>query len=892
MDFVNQPSFAAGEVAPELYGRVDQDLYYIGLRTCKNFMIFKFGGAANRMGTEFVAEIKDSGSAARLVPFQFNEEQTYALVFGDNTMRVIKDGGEVLEANQPISTTAQTNPVTVTVAAHGWSTNDSVFISSVNGMTELNGRVFRITNVTANTFDLLDYQGNPINGTQYGAYVSSGFAARIYTLATPYPDTELFNLNYAQSNDVMTVCHNDYFPRDITRTGHAAWTIDEFDNVNGPFVDANINQGVTCTWTNGPSTNITITSAGLGIFTPDMVGDLFYIQQGPNDAVARWEAGVAVGANAIVRAGSSYYQNASGAGTTGTYRPDHLEGNASDGQLIWQYQHSGFGVARIISYTSPTVVVATQIIPYPSVISSVPSYIWAKQAWSVAEGYPAACVYHKQRFLFGGTKNQPSQIWFSGVGARTNFGHGIPVLDDEEVEIKLSTNTVNAIRHLLNFSELIALTSSSEHLINGTSDAILATEPPIAKVQSYSGSAKVPPIIVDNTGIFVQDYGGIVRSLQYNNDQQSFGGIDLTARSPHLFQGKKIVDWAYQKHPLSVVWVVMSDGTLNGFTFMDEQKVYAWHRHETDGFFESVCTIREGDNTAVYFIVRRTINGVTKRYVERFRERYFDTIRDAYFVDCGLSYDGRNYTEDKKGIKTPISNDTITISGGTTWENPEVLTLTSSASIFKSSDVGDQIVFWSGSIAYRFKISAFTDANHVSAVPTKTVPAEYRNAARTDWEFARDSFLNLNHIEGKQVSVLADGNVVSGLTVTNGRVTLPQPAAVVHIGLPYTSDLETLDMAQPGGQTKGKTMSIPRVKITYQESRGALVSTNGFENMVESAERLPDMGYDQATTPQTGVMEVTGNGAWDDKGRIAIRQALPLPVIVNGITPEIILGNS
>ena len=87
-----QPSFAAGELSPFLYGRVDLAKFHVGARTMQNFFVHPHGGASNRPGTRFVGEVDDSTIRHRLIPFQFRTlpaGQTYALVFGDKTMQVV-----------------------------------------------------------------------------------------------------------------------------------------------------------------------------------------------------------------------------------------------------------------------------------------------------------------------------------------------------------------------------------------------------------------------------------------------------------------------------------------------------------------------------------------------------------------------------------------------------------------------------------------------------------------------------------------------------------------------------------------------------------------------------------------------------------------------------------
>ncbi len=963
--FIHQPSMAAGEVAPDLYGRVDQALYYIGLRTALNFIIRQYGGAANRMGTRFTCEGKDSSRKMRGIPFSFNEEQTYAIQLGHQYMRFIKQDGEILEASKVITGVTQASPGVVTSASHGFSNGDDVFITGVSGMTELNGRSFRVAGVTTNTFQLNDYQNNTVSTLSYGAYSSGGTVARIYTVATPWTEDDLFELNFAQSNDVLTIVHPDYYPRDITRTAHTAWTVSLFGNTDGPFKDVNTTS--TTVYSNAATGTVTLT-ASTSLFTASMVDSLFMIEQEPNDTTKRWEVEVGIRDGEIRRADEHYYQapthgvsatitgitaaspgvvTTSGAhglangdvvyisgvsgmlevngqffkvlvktsttfslqrtdgvdystssftaytsgGTvekahlTGTVKPYHTEGSSKDGDpgVTWTYLHSGFGIVKITA-ASGTTATATVInrLPTNVVGSGGATTLWSKAAWSADEGYPSACAYHKQRMAFAATRNQPNVIWFSGVSLRAFFGKSRPILDDEAITVALDGTELNAIRHLLPLRQLISLTGASEQLISGKDNLLLATETPSTDIQGYTGASKVRPIIIGNTAIFVQDLGNAVRSLQYSLESDTFTGIELSARSPHLFRGKTVVDWAYQRHPFSVIWTAMSDGTLNGFTYMKEQEVYAWHRHSTDGFVESVCSIREGQESAVYMVVRREINGGTRRYFERFGSREFTDVRDMYFVDCGLTYDGR------------INNNVgITITGGTTWNTPEVLTLTATAGVFTSADVGNRITFWDGNTAYHLDITAVASDISASAVPTKELPVAYRGLTRTDWEFAKTTFRPLYHLEGKTVSVLADGRTVRGLVVSNGAVTLPTPAAVVHIGLPYVSDLETLDMASPPpGQTKAKSLNIPRVFVTVQETRALKVGTSSKRFNALSEMRFKDYsaGYDRPLPLQTSIFEVATNNDWSNQGRVCLRNDEPVACTVTCITPEVILG--
>lgn len=918
--FLSQPSFSAGEITPSLYGRVDQDLYYIGLRTCRNFIIKREGGAMNRPGSYFTAEAINSANPQRVIPFQFNDQQTYVIELNDLTMRLVSNNGEITEtaATFNISSITQATQGVVTATGHTLTNGQDVYLSGIKGMTQLNTRSVRVSDIATNTFKLKDYQGNYIDTSLYGAYTSGGTAARIYTVTTPWAAVDLFSLNFAQSADVLTIVHQKYPVYDVTRTANDAWTIAPFNVKDGPFKD--INSTTTTVSTNATAVNASVTlAASAAIFNASDVGSLFYIEQNSTDSTGTWEVGKSISSGTINRADYNYYKALNSA-TTGTVKPTHLDGSATDGDsgVQWQYLHSGFGIVNITGFTDSTHVTGTIIKYLPDNLLTIPSADWSKAAWSNAEGYPGAVSYYKGRFWFGGTINAPNNVWSSNTDLRTEFGVSKPIVDDDSITIKLDTTKVNAVRHLVPLKALIAYTSSSSQSINGANGNILATSPPPATNEEGYGSTKVRPLIVGNVVLSVST-ANVVRTTGYEFSSDSYTGTDQTIRSSHLFRKRTVVDWDYQEIPEGIVWTTMSgtnkyDGnTLLAFTFLMEQKVMAWSRMDTLGTYESVCCIREGDETAAYKMVSRTVNGTTRRYLERDASREFDTIVDAMFVDCGLTYDGRNTT-----------TTSVTVTGGTTWDNPEVLNIAASAPIFNATDIGNQIQFWTDADpdnnimahTYGLIINAYTDSQHVTAVPTKALPVAYQGSARTDWNFARKVFGPFNHLIGQNVACLSDGNVVEGISIPTtgvkaGLATIPDAGVVVHIGLPYTAELETLDMAQPQGQSKSKTVNIPRLFISVEESRAIFVATNNYGNTsrntttdiynklrkdkfveVKSMLRTPQMGYDAAIPALTGVFEVITNSGWSKTGRICIRAPYPLPISVNCITEDVPVGYS
>jgi hypothetical protein len=225
-------------------------------------------------------------------------------------------------------------------------------------------------------------------------------------------------------------------------------------------------------------------------------------------------------------------------------------------------------------------------------------------------------------------------------GTETNLNYSIPTRDDDAISVRVAAREASIVEHLVPLTSLIALTSGAEWRVTSVnSDAITPTSISV-KPQSYVGANNVQPLLVNTTLMYCASRGGHIREMAYTWQNNGFQSADISIRAPHLFDGLDIVDMDRSKAPYPICWFVSSNGVLLGLTYIPEQQVGAWHRHDTDGLFESVCVLPEGVEDAVYVVVNRTINGQTKRYVERMAPRLIENPADGLFVDSGLTYTG------------------------------------------------------------------------------------------------------------------------------------------------------------------------------------------------------------------------------------------------------------
>jgi hypothetical protein len=253
-----QTNFTAGELTPKLAGQVDFKKYNNGVEVLENMTVFPQGGATRRYGTKFVAEVKDSSKITRLIPFEFNIEQSYILEFGNQYIRFFKDNGQITNATKNITNITQANPAVVTVASHGYTNGTDVWINSVGGMTQLNGRRFRIANVTTNTFEL-----SGVDSTSYTTYTSGGTVASVYEIASPFTESMLYDIQFTQSADVMYIVQETLEPRKLSRTGHTSWTLSTVEFINGPYLDDNDTSTTFTSSTNTVGVGRTLTASSI-----------------------------------------------------------------------------------------------------------------------------------------------------------------------------------------------------------------------------------------------------------------------------------------------------------------------------------------------------------------------------------------------------------------------------------------------------------------------------------------------------------------------------------------------------------------------------------------------------------------------------------------------------
>ncbi len=446
-------------------------------------------------------------------------------------------------------------------------------------------------------------------GNEYSRFIKNG--AQIFEensqnpveIVTPYKENDLQNIKYAQNADVLTICHNNYSPRELSRYSHYDWQIK--DITFSPLIEPP--EDITIKWTGGvenPTTyKYVITS---------VKKDTYEESNRSKEVSVQGEIEAAWGVSEYV---TISFESVEGAAEYNIYR-------------------SVNGVFAYVGTTSETTFVDNKIEPDLSSTAPVFTNPFEK------DNNPACVNYFQQRKVFACLKNSPQQLVASQTSTNNNFNISRPLAATDSINITLSEREVNEIRHILALNDLVLLTSGAEWKLNGSDGAFTASSSLVASPQSFYGCSHVAPVVSGNMILFVQSGGSVVRDLGYTYISDSYDGEELSIFASHLFEGKQVVDMAYSKEPYRILWCVMSDGTVNALTYNKKQEVSGWHRHETKGEFEAVAVVREGFEDVPYFVVKRVVNGQTKRFIERMASRIVNKTEDGIFLDSCLCYEG------------------------------------------------------------------------------------------------------------------------------------------------------------------------------------------------------------------------------------------------------------
>lgn len=641
-----------------------------------------------------------------------------------------------------------------------------------------------------------------------GQLVDGTLAA--YEITTPYLEADIFDLHIeCQSADVLYIFHNDYYSRKLERR----------ETTTAPYVSFTLSV-IDFTW--GP-----------------------FMDTNPD---AGWTLEASGGAVGTVH---NFVLNSP------LFNQDHIGSQ-------WRLNSGYFTITLVGSSTTASGLVGRTLL-------GGASNDWAEGAFSTYRGFPSCGTFYDDRLVLACTKYERQRMWGSVIG--DYYNHASNTLDDDGAwRQRVGAHKANRIRSIFSAKNLLAFTTHNEWWFDGS---VTPSNAPRERESAYGSAGSIFNLEVGHDVLYLQKPGKQVRVLRVDYDLQGvrgYRGDNLSLMAEHLTQNYRIVDWAYQAYPNQIVWSVRDDGVLLGLTYVPHQNVYAWYTVETDGEIESVTVAGSDDEDIVYVVVKRTINGTTKRFIEYMPSSFRGTdTYDAFFVDSGLSYNGDEFDITGITLTSPVwlkcvghdvtTSETVRITGvsGTEELNFNTFTVGATTTNFFAlhNTIGASMTAYTGS--------------GVAQVATSTITA--------------------THLPGESVSVLVDGSYYGDVTLdSSGKSELDLYGGTIHAGLSFVSDIETFDpeFVVGYGTIQGEIKRITGLVVRFFKSVGCWVGPD--EDHLKELRFWSTDDYFSGAPPAlfTGDKEGKAHFPYDENGgKIFIRHTDPLPCTVLGVMTEV-----
>lgn len=780
-------SFAAGVISPELASNIQLNKQGLGVLQGNNVYVTSSGTLSKKPGTKHINETK--GGPCRLIPFVFNKKQSYALEFGDEYIRFYRDEARL------IKTDANTDD---------WITANDYIIGDF--IKEASVIYYCIEVHTSGVFatDLAD-----------GKWVEQV----AYEIPTAYKEEDIGEIRFTQSADFLYLTNSNHPPRKLIRVTDIDWMLEDLIFIpNIPLIDnLALSKGTPPSPTAQTKWEYTVTivddknSEGQP-FPPEAIEADVFLKDQPITVVLT---------PPVDRTNIKKYN---------IYRKDGINfflisSKTEDGSATYELVDTGLD---------------------EDVLTSPPELF---DEFTGEGNYPAACGFHQQRLVFGGTDNKKNFFWMSRIGDFENFTRTPTKASDEGAEYQLNSEQVNKISHFRTMDDLIILTEGDLWRAKGTPNIDFS-----AFVESTIGSSDIEPIKTRKSLLFLENDENTVSDFMFSDKVNGYDGNTLSAFSRVLFDGFSLTDFTFSNSPSPRLLAIRDDGKLMCLTYLKSQNITAWTIWDTKGKYETMCTLPKSKNDEVYMVVNRD----GKRYIETLQRDLLPNqdISEAWYIDCGARYDGSKTNE-------------LIITNGVA---------VSSENSFSSTSVNDNIIIGDN----KYKIINYNSPTEVELESDITITT-------SSWVLTSDTIGGLDWLANKTVSVLADASAFKDEHTVDefGNVNLGDTYSKITIGLTYDALTESVPIniiSSNFGSSLSRTKKDIKAYIGVYRTRGVEWKSSMEGSDWSSLAEQDAQSLNSDVDLQSGKIPLELLSQNQLESTVFVRSSLPLPFNLLNVT--------
>ncbi|MEK9909119.1 MAG: hypothetical protein VW498_02025 [Candidatus Thalassarchaeaceae archaeon] len=666
--------------------------------------------------------------------------------------------------------------------------------------------------------------------------IYNGSGTLVTTLTScPWTSAELNELTLTSSADTTIVCHQNFAPQYVLRTGASSFTRQDF-----PFEEDSSGAPKKQPYYKFAADSVTLTpSATTGSITVTTSAD-------------HW---VSDHAGTIIR-----------------YKGKEI---------------------LLDSFSSTTVMNATV---RETLSGTSADTDWEEQTFSDVTGYPRACTFHDQRLFFAGSTDRPDGFWGSQTNAFFNFDVGT-AQDDEAIDVTVTGDRVAEIRHLVATRHMQVFTNGAELFVpQSQANPLTPTNVSFIQQTPYGCSQDVNPLKFDGATLFMQRTGKTIREYLFSDVEQAYTSGAVSLRSNHLIG--TAVDSAVmlgtEDRPEQFAFFVKSDGGVAVFHSVRNEQMAGWVLWTTDGNVKSMTSCEDN----VFWAVERTINGSTALWLEMLdwdvtldatEEFAADTnrvINGTFDTDTdwgkGTGWTIGGGTASCDGTQTSASNinQSLTTVNGNTYQvkftvsNRTAGTITpkiSTASGTAVSADGTYIVYITTVSGSTLELEADSDfVGDIDDVSVVEVTKSYTAAHLPSTEVE----VTTNHAAQHAGTYTSDGS---------GIVTTDEFLNGADVGLNYSITAETMPVdavIRQVGAVTGEKKRISRVVVSLVNTQSLTLS----DNKLVLAQSNDD--FSNPPTAANGDYQFFMLG-WAGDPTVTFSQGEPLPLTVLGLYVEV-----